>query len=356
MTHKNWFDEIDASLDEVAQRYLVERYPFAQRQRLDPALRRFDANVWDELAQMGWCSVANSTEQGGLGVRISSICLLAQRAGQALLTEPWLSSGVLAPWLVGQYADAAQQQAWLPALLNGKSRAACLLEPQIMELQGDRLTGRQTLVPDADLAHQLFVAAEGALWRVDTTQDGVSRRSLPLLDGRGAASVELVNAQATRLGGELPLTPFPALQLAALATACDAWGALRAAFDLTLDYLKTRRQFGVPLGSYQALQHRMVDFYIRVEESRAVLDQAITALADGPDTATLDVHAAKALVCENARLGVQEAVQLHGGIGITEEYAISHYLRRVRVDEQLYGTTEQHLLAFAATAATAVIA
>ncbi|GHC69538.1 acyl-CoA dehydrogenase [Pseudorhodoferax aquiterrae] len=353
MTHKTWFDDTDAALDEAAQRYLAERYPFAQRQRLAPAARRFDAAIWEGLAQMGWCSVANEAEQGGLGVRVSSICLLAERAGQALLNEPWLSSGVLAPWLVGRYAGVAQQQAWLPPLLGGQRRAACVLEPQAMAAQGGTLTGRQALVPDADLAEQLFVAAEGALWQVDTAQDGVRRRPLPLLDGRGAASVEFVGAQATRLDGALPFTAGPVLQLAALATACDAWGALRAAFDLTLDYLKTRRQFGVPLGSYQALQHRMVDFYIRVEESRAVLDQAIAALAAGDAvSAARDVHAAKALVCENARLGAQEAVQLHGGIGITEEYAASHYLRRVRVDEQLYGAGEQHFLAFAATAAT----
>ena len=345
-------DETDAALDDAAQRYLAERYPFAQRQRLAPDARRFDPAVWDGLARMGWCSVANDAEQGGLGVRTSSICLLAERAGQALLNEPWLSSGVLAPWLVGRHAGGAQQQAWLPGLLDGTRRAACVLEPQAMAVQGTRLTGGQALVVDADLADHLLVAADGALWQVDTAQDAVRRQPLPLLDGRGAARVELVAAQATRLDGALPFTAGPVLQLAALATACDAWGALRAAFDLTLDYLKTRRQFGVPLGSYQALQHRMVDFYIRVAESRAVLDQAIASLAAGNAAATRDVHAAKHLVCENARLGTQEAVQLHGGIGITEEYAVSHYLRRARVDEQLYGAGEQHLLAFAGTTAT----
>ena len=352
MKHTIWLDETDAALDDAAQRYLAERYPFAPRQRLAPALRRFDATVWEGLAQMGWCSVANEPEHGGLGVRISSICLLAERAGEALLNEPWLSSGVLAPWLLGRHAGAAQQQAWLPGLLNGTRRAACVLEPQAMEVQGTRLRGSQALVVDADLAEHLLVAADGALWHVDTAQEGVRRQALPLLDGRGAARVELVDAQATWLDGSQPFTPGPVLQLAALATACDAWGALRAAFDLTLDYLKTRRQFGVPLGSYQALQHRMVDFYIRVAESRAVLDQAIASLAAGDAAATRDVHAAKHLVCENARLGAQEAVQLHGGIGITEEYAVSHYLRRVRVDEQLYGAGEHHLLAFAGTTAT----
>ncbi|RCW69430.1 acyl-CoA dehydrogenase family protein [Pseudorhodoferax soli] len=352
MTHKIWFDDTDAALDEAAQRYLDDRYAFAERQRLAPAARRFDAGVWAGLAQMGWCSVANEAEQGGLGVRVGSICLLAERAGRALLNEPWLSSGVLAPWLVGQHGGTAQQHTWLPGLLNGQRRAACVLEPQTMAVQGGRLTGRQDLVPDADLADQLFVVAEGGLWQVETAQDGVRRRPLPLLDGRGAASVFLVEAQATRLDGAQPFATGPVLQMASLATACDAWGALRATFELTLDYLKTRRQFGVPLGSYQALQHRMVDFYIGVEESRAVLDQAIAALAAGDASATRDVHAAKALVCENARLGAQEAVQLHGGIGITEEYAASHYLRRVRVDEQLYGAGEQHFLAFAATSAT----
>lgn len=352
MNSQTWLDDTDAALDDAAQRYLAERYPFAPRQRLTPDARRFDAAVWDGLARMGWCSVANEPEHGGLGVRVSSICLLAERAGQALLNEPWLSSGVLAPWLVGRHAGGAQQQAWLPGLLDGTRRAACLLAPQAMRVQGTRLNGCQLLVVDADLADHLLVAAEGALWQVETAQHGVRRQTLPLLDGRGAARVELVDAQATRLDGALPFESAPVLQLAALATACDAWGALRAAFDMTLDYLKTRRQFGVPLGSHQALQHRMVDFYIRVAESRAVLDQAIASLAAGDAAATRDVHAAKHLVCENARLGAQEAVQLHGGIGITEEYAVSHYLRRVRVDEQLYGAGEHHFQAFFDTSTT----
>lgn len=355
MKTKIWRDETDAALDDAASRYTAERYRFEVRQRLTRDERRFDAAVWKDMADMGWLSVATPEEEGGLGLRVASICLLAEAAGRALVTEPLTSSGVLAPYLVARHGSAAQRNALLPRLHAGALRIACLLAGDAVRVEAGRLHGRQQVVVDADIAEQMLVRSGDRLWLVDVNAPGVTRRTYPLLDGRGAATVTFEAAEATPLGAGDPADLRHALWLAALATAADSHGAMAAAFDLTLDYLKTRRQFGNPLGTYQALQHRAVDLYVALGESRAVLDQAIESLQAGAPDAARDVHAAKALIGESARRVTQEAVQLHGGIGVTDEYAASHYLRRARVNEQLWGSAEQHFLAFAAATPAATI-
>ena len=348
MKNKIWRDEIDATLDDAARRYAADRYRFEVRQRLPSGERRFSPGAWSDFAEMGWMGVSTSEECGGLGLRVASICLLAEVAGSSLVTEPLTSAGVLAPHLLARHGSDVQREEVLPRLLRGELRVACLLDAGAFRAQGGRLSGHKAGAIDADIAQCFIVRANDGLWLVDAQAQGVTRKRFPLLDGRGAASITLENATATRLGGDDPCDVQQALLLASLATAADSHGAMTAAFDLTLEYLKTRRQFGAPLGANQALQHRAVDMYIALAESRAVLDQAIESLQAASAQAARDVHAAKSLVCDSARRVTQEAVQLHGGIGVTDEYAVSHYLRRVRVNEQLWGSAEQHFLAFAA--------
>lgn len=354
MKQKIWLDETDAALDDAARRYTAERYRFDVRQRLSGAERRFSTAVWKDLADMGWLGVATPEEAGGLGLRVGSICLLAEAAGRALLTEPLTSAGVVAPYLLARGGDAVQRDALLPRLQAGELRIACLLEAASVRVEAGRLHGRQQVVVDADIADRLLVCSGDGLWLLDANAAGVTRQPYPLLDGRGAATLTFEGAEATRIASVGLADMQYALWLAALATAADSHGAMSAAFDLTLDYLKTRRQFGNPLGTYQALQHRAVDMYVALGESRAVLDQAIASLQAGAPDAARDVHAAKALIGESARRVTQEAVQLHGGIGVTDEYAASHYLRRARVNEQLWGSADQHFMAFANAAPAAI--
>lgn len=352
MKQKNWLDDTDAALHDAALRYTADRYAFEARQRLPASERRFSPQVWTDVSEMGWLSVASPEEDGGLGLRVASICLLAETAGRALMTEPLTSTGMLAPHLVAAHGTQAQRTELLPRMHAGALRIACLLDGRAVAVENGHLQGRHSVLVDADIAQQLIVHAGDALWLVDGKAPGVECRPFPLLDGRAAATVRFDGVKAARLGDGAPTDVASALQLAALATAADSLGAMSAAFELTLDYLKTRRQFGVPLGTHQALQHRAVDMYIAVSESRAVLDLAINTVQAGSPDAARDVHAAKSFVCESARRVTQEAVQLHGGIGITEEYAVSHYLRRARVNEQLWGSAEQHFVAFAASDAS----
>lgn len=352
MKRETWFDETDQALADAAQRYARERHGFELKQRLAPAQRRFRAEAWLEMAQLGWLDVASSEEEGGLGLRIGSIALLAQAAGRALVNEPLLSTGFLAPDIVTRHGSAAQRTRLLPRFGAGTLRAACLFaDPAapIVARQG-RLQGRREVVLDADIADGLLVQAmepDGTVrWHwIDAPAAGVSRTAYPLLDGRGAATVELIDCAGEPLdAGD---SSHPAL-LAALALSADAFGAMESALELTLEYIKTRQQFGAAIGTHQVIQHRAVDMFIRLGESRAVLAEATQALQARPDAAARDVHAAKAFIGQQARLLAQEAVQLHGGIGITDEYAVSHCLRRAIVDDQLAGGYEHHLRQFAA--------
>lgn len=351
MKPTQWLDETDAALADAAQRYLQDQYQLDARMRMDGAQRRFDARVWSDLGHMGWCAVSAEEALGGLGLRPSSIMLLSQAAGRALLTEPFISSGVVPARLLSACAPGMDRDRLLAEAIAGQQ---CLVATPLLRASaitsGD-LHAEWPWVPDADIAQALLVPVEGlGMYAVPTASPGLIVQTLPLLDGRGAASVALRDCGAVLLPesspGAMAKAHAQALLLATLAVAADSVGVMQGAMALTLDYLKTRTQFGTTLGSHQVLQHRAVDMYIRLAESESVVRQAMRQLAnEAPDSAA-QVHAAKAVACDSARLVTQEAVQLHGGIGITEEYAVSHYLRRARVNEQLYGSTEHHFKAF----------
>lgn len=342
-------DEIDAALGEAALRYRRDRFAFDERQRIGADARRFDAGVWTQMAEMGWLSVASDEADGGLGRRIGSIALLARHAGAAGINEPLLSAWVAAE-VLRVHGAAAQRAHWLAPLMAGGLRVACAFDTALTPHDG-RLNGRCEVVPDADIADLLLLQAQGRWHAVAADAAGLRRSRYPLLDGRGAATLELQDCAAEPLQHAPPAadgdTP---LWLCGLAAAADALGAMNTAFELTLDYVKTRRQFGRALADNQVVVHRCVDMYLRLKEAQAVLDQACEALASGDAARVSEVCAAKAFIPPQGRLLAQEAVQLHGGIGITEEYAVSHCLRRVLVDEQLFGGTGAYLQRFAGPA------
>lgn len=357
MKPSQWLDDTDAALADAAQRYLQDQYRFEARMQLAAPKRRFDNKVWSDLGDMGWRAVAAEEALGGLGFRPSSIVLLAQTAGQALLAEPFINSGVVPARLLSACEASTARDGLLAHALQGSH--CIVVTPMISQdaaAQG-HLNVHLAWVPDADIAHTIIVPVKGAgLYVVPADSHGLLLQPLPLLDGRGAASITLQSCKAELLAepapGALAAAYDQTMLLASLAVAADSVGIMQGALDLTLEYLKTRKQFGVTLGQHQVLQHRAVDMYIRLAESESVVRQAMRSMMSHSTACAAEVHAAKAVACDNARCVTQEAVQLHGGIGITEEYAISHYLRRARVNEQLYGSTEHHRKAFASASAS----
>ncbi|MCM2346933.1 MAG: acyl-CoA dehydrogenase family protein [Acidovorax soli] len=351
MKPTQWLDETDAALADAAQRYLQDKYPLDARMRLGDAPRRFDARVWSDLGHMGWCAVSADEALGGLGFRPTSIMLLSQAAGRALLSEPFISSGVVPARLLSACVPSADRDQLFADALAAQHCLVATPPLTASAITQGCLNAKWQWIPDADIAWNLLVPVEGqGLYVVPAGSPGLAVQTLRLLDGRGAASVALQHCGAVLLResnpGAIAEAYAQALLLATLAVAADSVGVMQGAMTLTLEYLKTRRQFGTTLGSHQVLQHRAVDMHIRLAESESVVRQAMRQLASGALDSAAQVHAAKAVACDSARLLTQEAVQLHGGIGITEEYAISHYLRRARVNEQWYGSTEHHLQAF----------
>lgn len=350
MIANEWHDEIDEALADAAERFGRDRYTLASRVHLPGAQRRFDEANWRPMAEMGWLGIATAEDDGGLGLRVGSVAALARAGGRWGMNEPFISTGVVAADVIRLHASASQRADWVPALLQGRRRAACAFLRGTADVteQGGRLHGRSDVVLDADLADLLLVEARGAgssrWYAVEPGAAGLSRTPHPLADGRGAASLRFDGCAAQVLPGEHQ--ERPAL-LAALAAVADGVGVMEAALALTLEHVKTRKQFGVTIGSHQVVSHRAVDMFIRLQESRAMLAAAVAALQDGDGRAAArEVHAAKAFVGRQARLLAQDAVQLHGGLGITEECGASHCLRRALVDEQLHGTTAEHLQRF----------
>ena len=293
--------------------------------------------------------------------------------GRALVVEPYFACVVLAGGVLRHTASPEQLAELVPGIADGSRLVAyAQAERQARwslndvatraERDGDgwRITGEKTLVLHGDTADTLIVSARTAggereregigLFLVDAAGPGVSRRSYPTQDGHRAAEITLEGARGTALGD--PAGALPGMERAqdeAVAALCaEAVGCMEAMQALTVDYLKTRQQFGRPIGANQALQHRAVDMLVALEQARSMALFA-AMMAGDDDQAERDraVHAAKVQIGRSARHVGQEAVQLHGGIGVTMEYSVGHYFKRTTMIERQLGDTATHLAALA---------
>ena len=356
-------DDIDAALDDVARKFAANEYVFEERHRLAAAQRRFSQNAWGSIAEMGWLSVATPEEFNGLGLRLSSIAVLAEAAGAMFLNEPLTDTAFCGAYLVSELGSATQKADMCPQILNGSLRMAVALDPAewlpasaraIVASGNGLLTGALPLLPGADIADRLLVRATDtsgatAVYIVDPKAEGVDISAYPLIDGRGAASVTLADVAGERLGEQgasVAIAVSNALAIGALATAADSLGVMGRALITTVEYIKPRVQFGRPIGENQVLQHRAVEMHMLTQEARAVVAGAVHA--GGLDSKAFHhhVHAAKAIVDINARAVAHGAIQLHGGIGMADEHVAGLCLGRAMVNEQLFGQHRDHLELF----------
>ncbi len=359
-------DTLELLRDSLA-RYGRERYDFESRCARLATPEGFGREAWKDYAEMGWLAMPQPVEAGGFGSAPQAVGALMEFAGRSLALEPLFASVVLGGRLLGLLEGDAGAQAMLEALAEGRALIALAhgesdTESVIDQVAGapggvdtrckeGRLHGHKRLVLHGDAADILLVTARdtgGALrlYQVAGDAPGLSRQSFRLADGRGAAHLTLQGVPGQALGGDADIGALLERTYgeACLALCADTLGASQALNALTLAYLKERRQFGVPIGSYQALQHRMVELYMLETEGRAVLNAAHRA---GPDARRAATHAALAHVMHLGRQASHEAVQMHGGIGVTEELAVSHYFRRILVNNRLLGDRDAHLRRFA---------
>ena len=366
----DYSDEQQLLRDSV-ERFVREQYAFDTRRGIVASERGFSARNWQLFAELGWLAVPVAEDDGGLGGNLTDLAILFEQFGRGLVVEPYLATLVLGAGLVSELGSLVQRESMLPALVAGKLQlAVAFAEPgsrySLARIattaersdEGWTLDGHKCVVLNAPNADTLLVSARDAggaigIFRVAPASAGLRMHGYATIDGGRAADIEL---DAVRLPADA-LLGTTAIGLAALArvieraTLCvcaEAVGAMDALLWKTVEYTKTRRQFGVAIASFQALQHRMAEMFIELEQSRSILMMALMA-AEAGEVLTRPVSAAKSRIGRAMRRLGQEAIQLHGGIGVTDELDVGHYFKRLTAIETLFGNTDFHLQRFGAS-------
>ena len=353
-------------LREMAQRFFKERMPVdhlrALRDREDPI--GFDRALWAEMGQLGLSGLLIEDTYGGAGLDLLAMGLVMEEAGRTLAATPLFSTGVLASRLLTLGGNDELKKTFLPPIAEGKTVGALAFEegnhhnPSHITTRGEKntLTGHKTLVIDGAAADFFIVAArtDGApedkdgitLFLVNASSPGVKCIRTAMVDSRAYGDLHLDKAHAEAVLGEdgkgYPLLRA-ALDWGRIALASEMLGSAREVFERTVDYLKERHQFDVPLSSFQALQHRAAQMFCALEMTQCVVSEALEA-GDSQDTVSLAALAslAKTKAGELARLVTAEGIQLHGGLGMTDEADLGLFFKRARVQSHLLGDSAFH--------------
>lgn len=367
------YNEDQRQLHDSAHDFLAARSPVsAQRALRDTAsVQGFDSQVWQEMVEMGWSAVAFAEEQGGLDYGFAGFAPLFEQIGRHLSASPLLSSVVLCGSLIERLGTAEQQQALLPGLISGTQRYALALEeaarhqPQLCELQarkeadGYRLDGRKRWVSDAVGADGWLVIArlqdgQRGVFVVPCAVAGIQVTPRSMIDSRNMAELSLDNvrlpASALLNAADTEAGLDWALDRGRACLAAELLGICAVVLEMTLDYLKTRVQFDAPIGSFQALQHRAARMYVQQQLAHSAVMAAFECLdrdqGDAQQRRRL-VSLAKWKANQVAQLISNEAVQMHGGIGVTDEFDLGLYLKRVRIAQAQLGHSELHASRYA---------
>lgn len=340
-------------LKDSVDRLVADQYDVDQRRTYMAQPGGWSPEMWSAFAELGLTMLPFSEEQGGLGLGGVETMIVGEAFGRGLVVEPYLPSVVLAGTAISEAATPEQAQRWLPGIMSGETVGALVTEGAVdCRRDGDDwvLDGTATVVLGGDSATLLVVPAGDALFVVAADAPGLTRRGYRLHGGGGAADLTLTGvrlSEADRLGGNGGLTH--ALEAGIAWAAAEAVGAMQAALDLTVEFLKTREQFGKPIAVNQSLQHRAAEMLVEVEQARsAAMYAALLAQERDDHVRATGYCAVKAVVGKAGRFVAQNAVQLHGGIGVSEEHVISHYFRRLTAIGMLLGDTESHLARLAA--------
>jgi alkylation response protein AidB-like acyl-CoA dehydrogenase len=305
----------------------------------------FDRAVWRQMAEMGWPGLRLPEDVGGSGLGMAASCALAEELGAGLVPEPLIQVAMAARLLPPSHLSAvlSGERIVIPAW---QERPNSIDAAGATQLRGGKLTGRKVFVPMAAGADAFLVTVPDGLALVARDAPGLELTRDQTQDGGHVGTLLLNGAPAEALGGDAA----EALDEAALTTAAYLLGVMDRAFAMTLDYLKTRQQFGRLIGSFQALQHRAVDLQIQVALTRASVDAAAATLDGGAPPALRQavVSRAKARASEAAMLVTKQCIQLHGGIGYTDAYDVGLFLRKAMVMGSLYGPAALHRARFAA--------
>ncbi len=357
------FDEDQRALADTVRRFVAKEYGFERRRAIRDSNAGWSREVWQALADLGVLALAIDEAHGGLGHGPQETGLVMNAFGAGLLLEPYLASAVIAPALIRRAASADFQERWLPAIAGGESvlvlAHADARGAPVRERDG-KLSGRKAVVAHGGCADLLLVSArtssgDTGLFAIAPGTDGLTVRDYPTLDGQRAADLVLSETPAARVGaGDTADAIDAALDIGLAALCAEAVGIMDATVATTTEYLKTRQQFGQPIGRFQALQHRMADMLMHLEQARSMSYlAAMHCTIPNQPARQRTLSAAKVTVGQACRFIAQNAVQLHGGMGMTDELMLSHWFKRLTAIELSFGDSDSHLARFARLSRTA---
>ncbi len=363
--------EEEQFLKDTAKNFAEERCPISHFRSLrdsnDPKL--WDKDIWKEMTALGWPGILIPEEYGGSNFGITGISVILEECAKTLTPSPLFATGVLGAFSITNFGNDDQKQNYLPKISSGDLTTALAIDesshhnPADTEMVAKKdgkkfvLNGKKTFVIDGASADLLIVLARTSgnkgessgltLFLIDSNNTGIERIKLDMADSRNYANINFNNVEVSaknilgdeETGGE---TVENILDIGRIAIASEMLGNAEAAFETTLDYLKQRKQFGVLIGSFQALQHRAAEMFCELELTKSSVMAAMKAADEGSNELQRLSSLSKTMAGETLHLVSNEAVQMHGGIGVTDEYDIGFFLKRARVAEQIFGSSKFH--------------
>ncbi|MCV6615657.1 MAG: acyl-CoA dehydrogenase family protein [Cellvibrionaceae bacterium] len=369
------FSEEQQLLKDSIEKFVNNDYDFEERRKLIASELGYSEQHWQMFAELGWLGMAFSEADGGYGGSATDLMVIMQAFAKGLVIEPFLANGILAGGALAELASAEQKAQLIGPMIEGQGQLAlafaekqgrynianCLSSAQANG-QGYLLNGAKIAVLNGGNANQLLVLARSSgaqadsaglsLFAVPADSVGVERVSYTTVDGFNGADIRFNNVELgadALIGseGEALAGLEKTLDRARIAVCAEALGIMETLLIKTVEYTKTRKQFGVNLSFFQALQHRMADMFIECQQAMSMLYMAAMKMDAGADDASLAVSAAKARIGQAAKKVGQEAVQLHGGMGVTDELDVGHYFKRLTTIDALFGNADYHLQRYA---------
>lgn len=369
------FTEEQQLLADTVRRFIRENYSFEQRREILNSEAGWSPDIWKELAGLGLTALNVPEAHGGLGAGPVDTMLVMNALGEGLLLEPYLSAAVLAPALISRIASDAVAADVFAGLISGERIVVVAHqernsrgELQLVSTRASKgaegyvLNGHKSVIAHGNAADEFLVTARTggsedeasgiSLFRIDANAPGLTVTSYPTIDGQRAADIEFHEVKvplASLIGAEGEA--FEAIEAAhgiALSAICaEAVGIMKATNAATVDYTKNRKQFGQPIGRFQALQHRMADMFLQSEQAQSMSYlAAIRCMDEDPSERCRALSAAKVVIGQAGRFIAQQAVQLHGGMGMTDEMIVSHYFKRLTTIDLTFGDADFHLQQF----------
>ena len=360
-------------IQDSVSKFILNDYNFDTRRKILRSTAGYSQKNWNVFAELGWLMLPFTEEDGGLSGSMVDLALVMEEFGKGMVVEPFIATAVMAGGLIATAGDQQQKDNYLPRIMAGELQMAfAYAEPQsryhlnnvkcsASKVDGKFvITGQKSVVLNGNHAETLIVAARTygdtddkdgiSLFLVDANHPSVKREGYANVDGHQAADIWFDNTPTLGLLGEqdkaLP-TIDKIIDKATLAICAEAVGAMQIAHERTLEYAKTRKQFGRTIGSFQALQHRMVNMFMEHQQAKSILLMAALKMDSNHGSDAKALSAAKSRIGKAANLVGREAIQIHGGIGMTDEIDVGHIFKRLTTIQFLFGSTDVHTRRFA---------